>query len=414
MRRRVVVTGLGAISPIGNDVNTMWKNALQGTNGIDFLKNYDTDNLQVKIGGEIKDFDFLEFFGKKRFKRTERFVQLGVIASDEAIKDSKLDLENEDRDRIGVYYGSGIGGLEAIERESLKALNKGYDRVSPLFIPTAIINMAAGQIAIDYKLNGMATSVVTACASATNSIGDGFRAIRDGYLDVVVAGGTEASLIHLGLGGFNTMQALNRSNDPSNASTPFDKNRSGFVMGEGAGTLILEEYDRAVARGAKIYAEMVGYGSTCDASHITAPDPMGSGAMKCMMNALNDGNIPFEDLDYVNAHGTSTPLNDKTETLAIKRAFGDHAYNLNVSSTKSMTGHLLGASGAVEAIFAVLATKDDIITPTINTKEVNPEECDLNYTLGEAVKKEVKVAISNSLGFGGHNATVAFKKYKGE
>ncbi len=414
MRRRVVVTGLGAISPIGNDVNTMWKNALQGTNGIDFLKNYDTDNLQVKIGGEIKDFDFLEFFGKKRFKRTERFVQLGVIASDEAIKDSKLDLENEDRDRIGVYYGSGIGGLEAIERESLKALNKGYDRVSPLFIPTAIINMAAGQIAIDYKLNGMATSVVTACASATNSIGDGFRAIRDGYLDVVVAGGTEASLIHLGLGGFNTMQALNRSNDPSNASTPFDKNRSGFVMGEGAGTLILEEYDRAVARGAKIYAEMVGYGSTCDASHITAPDPMGSGAMKCMMNALNDGNIPFEDLDYVNAHGTSTPLNDKTETLAIKRAFGDHAYNLNVSSTKSMTGHLLGASGAVEAIFAVLATKDDIIPPTINTKEVNPEECDLNYTLGEAVKKEVKVAISNSLGFGGHNATVAFKKYKGE
>ncbi|AIO17931.1 3-oxoacyl-[acyl-carrier-protein] synthase 2 [Candidatus Izimaplasma bacterium HR1] len=410
MKRRVVVTGLGAISPIGNDVKTMWKNAKDGVNGIDFIKNFDTESNNTKIGGEIKDFDFVEYFGRKQIKRMDRFVQLGMIATKEAMIDADFDMENEDTDRFGVFYGSGIGGLETIAREEDKAKARGYDRVSPYFIPSAIINIAAGQIAIKYGLHGMVTSVVTACASATNSIGDAFRSIRDGYHDVIITGGAEGSLIPLGLGGFNVMQALNKSNDPSCASIPFDKNRSGFVMGEGAGTLILEEYEHALKRGAKIYGEIAGYGATCDAYHITGPDPEALGAMKCMLNAVKDANLEPTDVDYINAHGTSTPLNDKTETLAIKKAFKEHAYKLNVSSTKSMTGHLLGASGAVEAIFALLATKEDFIPPTINTKELDEEECDLNYTLSSGVNKKVDVAISNSLGFGGHNATILIKK----
>lgn len=409
MKRRVVVTGLGAISPIGNDVNTMWQNAKKGTNGINFIENFSTEGNNVKIGGEIKGFDFVEYFGRKQIKRMDRFVQLGMIATKEAMEDASFNLEDENTDRFGVFYGSGIGGLETIANEEDKARNRGYDRVSPYFIPSAIINIAAGQIAIEYGLHGMVTSAVTACASATNAIGDAFRSIRDGYHDVIVTGGAEGSLIPLGLGGFNVMQALNRSNDPSNASIPFDKNRSGFVMGEGAGTLILEEYERAVARGAKIYGEIAGYGATCDAYHITGPDPEAKGAMKCMLNAVSDAGLKPEDVDYINAHGTSTPLNDKTETLAIKKAFKDHAYNLNVSSTKSMTGHLLGASGAVEAIFSLLSTKEDFILPTINTKELD-EGFDLNYTLGSGITKNVDVAISNSLGFGGHNATILFKK----
>lgn len=409
MKRRVVVTGLGAISPIGNNIETMWNNAKNGVNGIDFITRFDTEDSTIKIGGEVKDFDYIGFFGKKQLKRLDRFVQFGLIASKEAMLDSGLDLNNENRDRIGVYYGSGIGGLETIAAEEDKAQEKGYDRISPFFIPSAIINLAAGQIAIEYGINGMATATVTACASATNSIGDAFRAIRDGYLEIAVAGGTEASLIPLGLAGFNVMQALNKSNDPNNASIPFDVNRSGFVMGEGAGTLILEEYERAVARGAKIYGEIAGYGATCDAFHITGPDPEAMGAKKCMEMAIKDAGLAPYNVDYINAHGTSTPLNDKTETLAIKKAFGEHANHLNVSSTKSMTGHLLGASGAVEAIFALLATRDNFIPPTINTKELDPL-CDLNYTLDVGVNKEVNVAISNSLGFGGHNATVLFKK----
>lgn len=412
MKRRVVVTGIGAISPIGNDAPTMWENAKKGTNGIDFIKRFDTESNSTKIGAEIKDFDFVEYFGRKQMKRMDRFVQLGMIASKEAVSDSGIDFDTVDRDRVGVYYGSGIGGLDTIANEEDKAKIKGYDRISPYFIPSAIINIAAGQIAIDYGLNGMVTSPVTACASATNAIGDAFRAIRDGYLDMVLAGGTEASLIPLGLGGFNVMQALNKSNDPENASIPFDANRSGFVMGEGAGTLVLETLDSALARDAKIYAEIVGYGATCDAFHITGPDPEATGALKCMLMAVNDAGLDVTDVDYINAHGTSTPLNDKTETLAIKKAFKEHAYKLNVSSTKSMTGHLLGASGAIEGIFAVLSVKENFIPPTINTKTLD-ELCDLNYTLGQGVEKEVNVAISNSLGFGGHNATIAFKKYRG-
>lgn len=412
MKKRVVVTGIGAISPIGNDAPTMWENAKKGVSGIDFIKGFDTENNAIKIGAEIKDFDFVGYFGRKQMKRMDRFVQLGMIATKEAVEDSGLDFDQVDRDRVGVYYGSGIGGLATIASEEDKAQSRGYDRLSPYFIPSAIINIAAGQIAIDYGLNGMATSAVTACASATNSIGDAFRAIRDGYLDIVVTGGAEGSLIPLGLGGFNVMQALNKSNDPSYASIPFDENRAGFVMGEGAGTIILETLDSALARGAKIYAEIVGYGATCDAYHITGPDPEASGAKKCMLMAVNDAGLEVTDVDYINAHGTSTPLNDKTETLAIKKAFEDHAYKLNVSSTKSMTGHLLGASGAIEGIFALLSTRDNFIPPTINTKTLDPL-CDLNYTLGKGVEKEVNVAISNSLGFGGHNATIAFKKYRG-
>jgi 3-oxoacyl-[acyl-carrier-protein] synthase II len=412
MKRRVVVTGLGAISPIGNDVTTMWENAKKGVNGIDFIKERNVEGNNVKIGGEIKGFDFVEYFGRKQLKRMDRFVQFALVATKEAMLDSKLDLDNEDCDRIGVYYGSGIGGLGTIANEEDKAQKRGYDRVSPFFIPSAIINIAAGQIAIEYGINGIVTSAVTACASATNSIGDAFRSIRDGYLDIAVTGGSEASMIPLGLGGFNVMQALNRSNDPSFASIPFDKDRSGFVMGEGAGTLVLEEYEHAIKRGANIYAEIAGYGATCDAYHITGPDPEALGAKKCMEMAVRDAKMNLTDVDYINAHGTSTPLNDKTETLAIKKAFKEHAYKLDISSTKSMTGHLLGASGAVEAIFSLLATRDDFIPPTINTKNLD-EKCDLNYTLGNGINKEVNVAISNSLGFGGHNATILFKKYRG-
>ena len=412
MKRRVVVTGLGAISPIGNNVHDMWENAKKGVNGIDFIKGFDTTNLDVKIAGEIKDFDFEEFFGRKQLKRMDRFVQVSLIATKEAVLDSGLNFEEEDTDTIGVYYGSGIGGLDTIAKQEDKAQNRGYHRISPYFIPSAIINIASGNIAIEYGIHGMATSTVTACASATNSIGDAFRAIRDGYLEVVITGGGEASVIPLGIGGFTVMQALNKSNDPNNASMPFDLNRSGFVMGEGAGTLILEEYERAIARGAKIYGEIVGYGATCDASHITSPDPEANGAKKCMENALKDGGIDPSEVDYINAHGTSTPLNDKTETLAIKKAFGEHVKKINISSTKSMTGHLLGASGAIEAIFSVMAIKDSFVPPTINYKTFDPK-CDLDYTVNVGKEKNIEVAISNSLGFGGHNATIAFRKFRG-
>jgi 3-oxoacyl-[acyl-carrier-protein] synthase II len=410
MKRRVVVTGLGAITPLGHDWKTTWENAKNGVNGIDFITAFNPDGNEVKIGGEVKNFDFDAALGRKFTKRMDHFVQLALVSTKEAVEDSGIDFDQVDRDRVGVYFGSGIGGLKTIAEQEDKAQARGYNRISPFFIPGAIINIAAGQIAIEYGLHGMATSIVTACASGSNSIGDGFRAIRDGYLDMVVSGGAEGSLIPLGIGGFNVMQALNRSNDPNYASIPFDKNRSGFVLSEGSATLILEEYEHAKARGATIYGEIAGYGATCDAYHITGPDPEALGAKKCMLLAVSDAGLEPEDVDYINAHGTSTPLNDKTETLAIKKAFGDHAYKLNVSSTKSMTGHLLGASGAVEAIFSLMATKENFVPPTINTKEVDPEECDLNYTLTNGITRDVNVAISNSLGFGGHNATLLFKK----
>lgn len=413
MKRRVVITGLGAISPIGNDVPTNWENAKKGVNGIDTIKGFDITDFDVKLAGEIKDFDFVEFFGKKQMKRMDRFVQLAVVATKEAMDDSKINMDDEDSDRVGVYYGSGIGGLGTIAIQEDKGRERGFDRISPFFIPSAIINMAAAAIAIEYQTHGVASSNVTACASATNSIGEAFRSIRDGYLEICITGGSEASVVPLGIGGFSVMHALNKTQDKNRASIPFDLERSGFVMGEGAGTLVLEEYEHAIKRGAKIYAEIVGYGATCDAVHITSPAPNGEGAKKCMEMALKDGNIKLEEVSYINAHGTSTPLNDKTETLAIKRVFKDLAKDINISSTKSMTGHLLGASGAIEAIFSVLSIKNDFITPTINYKTFDPE-CDLNYTANVGKERIVNVAISNSLGFGGHNATIAIKKYKGE
>lgn len=410
-KRRVVVTGIGAITPIGNDAQTSWQNAKKGVNGIGPITHYDASQDDVTLAAEIKDYDFSKKFDRKEMKRMDRFVQLAMIATDEAMIDSGLDLSLENSKRIGVYYSSGIGGLETIALQNDQAREKGYKRISPYFIPSAIINLAPGNIAIKYKIHGATLSHVTACASATTSIGEAYRAIKDGYLDIILSGGAEATVIPLGIWGFSNMQALSKEKDPNRASIPFDVNRSGFVLGEGAGTLILEEYSHAVKRGAKIYGEIVGYGTTSDAAHITGPDPEGIGAKDCMLLAIEDASIQTTDIDYINAHGTSTPLNDKTETLSIRKAFKDHAYNLNVSSTKSMTGHLLGASGAVEAMFTLLATKDDFIPPTINTLDLDPL-CDLNYTLQKGVKKSVNYALSNSLGFGGHNATIIFKKYK--
>jgi 3-oxoacyl-[acyl-carrier-protein] synthase II len=410
MKRRVVITGLGTINPLGNNVESTWKSAKEGKNGIDYIKRFDTQNIDVKIAGEVKDFDFLEYFGKKQIRRIDRFTQLAVIASDEAIEDSKLDLDTIDKTRVGVYYSSGIGGLETIAEQEDKAVAKGHNRISPFFIPMSIINIAPGTIAIKYGFKGMATASVTACASATNTIGDAFRSIRDGYLDFAITGGSEASITELGLSGFKVMQALSNEEDPNKASTPFDLNRSGFVMGEGAATLVLETLEHAQARNAHIYAEIVGYGATCDANHITSPDPLGEGAKNCMHQAVLDAGLTLEDVGYINAHGTSTPLNDKTETLAISRLFVSHAKNISISSTKSMTGHLLGASGALEAVFSVLALKDGFIPPTINYQTFDPE-CDLDYTVNKGKERIITVALSNSLGFGGHNATLAFRKW---
>lgn len=412
-RRRVVVTGIGAISPIGNNASIMWENAKNGVNGIGYITRYDASNDVVQLAAEIKDFDMSDYLSHKEIKRLDRFTQLALVSTEEAIRDSKLDLTRENTDRVGIYFTSGIGGLETISLQKDRATQNGYQRISPFFIPSSIINLAAGNIAIKHNIHGPSIAHVTACASGTNAIGEAFRAIRDGYLDVVVSGGSEATVIPLGIWGFSVMQALNKGTNPNRASIPFDQERSGFVLGEGSATLILEDYEHAIKRGASIYAEMIGYGTTSDANHITSPDPLGKGASKCMIQAIRDGGLNPMDVDYINAHGTSTPLNDITETIAIKDAFKDHAYHLNVSSTKSMTGHLLGASGAVEAIMALLAVKEDFIPPTINTK-VLEEGCDLNYTLGKGVKKLVNVAISNSLGFGGHNATIVFKKFKEE
>jgi 3-oxoacyl-[acyl-carrier-protein] synthase II len=410
-RRRVVVTGYGAVSPIGNDIETIWKNAKDGQNGIGPITRYDASNDDVTLAGEVKDLDLSQYLSHKEVKRMDRFAQLALVATDEAVRHAQIDFLNSDTSRVGIYYSSGIGGLETIAQQKERALTRGYNRISPYFIPSAIINLAAGHIAIKYKIHGPSLAHVTACASSTNSIGEAFRAIRDGYLDVVITGGSEATIIPLGIWGFSVMQALNKGKDPNKASIPFDKDRSGFVMGEGAATLILEDYDHALERGAQILGEVVGYGTTSDANHITSPDPEGKGASQCMIQAVNDANISLEDIDYINAHGTSTPLNDVTETKAIKDAFKDHAYNLSISSTKSMTGHLLGASGALEAVLSLLAVKNDFVPPTINTRNLDPE-CDLNYTLNKGNKKEIAYAISNSLGFGGHNASLVLKKYK--
>lgn len=412
-KRRVVITGIGAVTPIGNDAVSSWDSAKSGKSGIAPITHYDASQDEVSLAAEIKGLNIEEKLGLKEVRRTDRFTQLALIATEEAIRDATVNFEELNTKRIGVYYTSGIGGLETIDKQKDRATEKGFNRISPYFIPSAIINLAAGNIAIKYGIKGPAISHVTACASSTNAIGEAFRAIRDGYLDMVISGGSEGCVIPFGIWGFAVMQALYKGNDPSKSSIPFDVNRSGFVMGEGAGTLVLEELEQAKRKNKKIYAEIIGYGSTCDATHITGPDPEGNGAKDCMLLALADGQIEPTQVDYINAHGTSTPLNDKVETLAIKNAFGKHAYELNVSSTKSMTGHLLGASGAVEAILTTLAVKNNFVPPTINTVDLDPL-CDLNYTLGKGLNKQIDYAISNSLGFGGHNATILIKKYISE
>lgn len=411
MKRRVVITGIGAISPIGNNAVEMWENAKAGVNGIDFIKNIDVTNHGVKIAGEVKDYNPKDYFPVKEAKRMDKSTQFGVIAAREAIKDSEIDLEKVDLDKAGVIVATGIGGLQTIENEYERGSKSGFDRISPFFIPMAIVNILPATISIEFGFKGTTAPIVTACAAATNSIGQAFREIAQGYLDLALAGGSEASITHLGLGGFTSMKALNESNDVNRASIPFDKDREGFVMGEGAGILLLEEYEHAKARGAKIYAEIIGYGTSSDAYHITSPTLDGEGAAKSMANAIKDGEIDLEKVGYINAHGTSTPLNDKIETTAIKTVFKEHAKNLKVSSTKSMTGHLLGASGGIESIFTILALKEGIIPPTINYKNFD-EECDLDIVPNKCEEADINYALKNSFGFGGHNATLLFKKYE--
>jgi 3-oxoacyl-[acyl-carrier-protein] synthase II len=411
MERRVVITGMGALTPIGNDVNTFWNNAKSGKLGIDFITLIDLDLIDVKIAAEVKDFDADTLIGKKESKRLDRFAQFGLVASDEAIKNSGIDLEKEDLDRFGVMLGSGIGGFETIETECTKMATGKSKRVSPFFVPMTIINLGAGNVAIKHGLKGPCTSAVTACATGTNNIGDAFRTIKHGYADVMLAGGAEAPITRLGVSGFGSMKALNSDNNPKRASIPFDKERSGFVMGEGAGLVVLESLEHAEARGANIIAEIVGYGSTCDAYHITSPAPDGSGAAKAMKDAINEAGIKPEDVSYINAHGTSTPLNDQFETAAIKKAFGEVAYKIPISSTKSMTGHLLGAAGAIEAIICAKALQEGFIPPTIGY-ETKDEELDLDYVPNVGRKQELEYALTNSLGFGGHNATLLLKKWK--
>ena len=408
--RRVVITGMGTVNPLANSVEETWDAVKQGKCGIGPITHFDTTDLKVKLAGEVKNFDAAEVLGPKEARRMDVYTQYACAAAKEALADSGLDMEKENADRCGCIVSSGIGGLETICIEHGKGEEKGYSKISPYFIPMTISNMAAGQIAIMYGLKGMCTSVVTACASSNNAIGDSFHRIRDGYEDVMVCGGAEGVVIPLAIGGFQSMKALCTGEDPNRASIPFDKERHGFVMGEGAGILVIEELEHAKARGAKIYAEIVGYGTNCDAYHITAPNPEGEGGAKCMALAVKDAGLEMTDVDYINAHGTSTSLNDAGETLAIKKAFGDHAYKLMVSSTKSMTGHLLGAAGAVEGIITTLALRDGFVPATINYREKD-EDCDLDIVPNEGRKADINVALSNALGFGGHNASIVFKKY---
>ena len=409
-KRRVVVTGIGTINPIGHNVEETWNSIEEGRCGIAPISLFDTKGMKVTLAGEVKDFDVTKYIDKKEAKKMDRFIQMGMIASHEAMLDSGLDINNIDSHRFGVIVSSGIGGLGSIEKNYQTGEKRGFDRVSPFFIPMTISNLAAGHIAIAYHAQGLCTCPVTACAGGTNAIGDAFRNIRDGYQDVMIAGGCEASVTPLGIGGFTSMKALSDATDPNRASIPFDKERNGFVMGEGSGILILEELEHAIKRGAHIYGEMTGYGVSCDAHHITAPLPNGEGGAYAMQNALDDAGISYDVIDYINAHGTSTHLNDLCETEAIKSVFKEHAYKLAVSSTKGHTGHCLGAAGGIEAVLSVLALKHNFIPPTLNY-QVKDEECDLNVVPNIGVKKDLHYVMSNSLGFGGHNASIIFKEY---
>lgn len=408
MNRRVVVTGMGAITPIGNNVNDFFDSIIAGKCGIDFINSFDTEAFAVKMAAQVKDFDPKNYMDPKEARRMDRFSQLAVAAAKEAVTDAGLDLEKIDKERFGVIVGSGIGAIDDIEKETNTLRDKGPKRVSPLFIPMTITNMAAGNIAIQFGAQGVCTNVVTACATGSHSIGEAFRSIKHGYSDLILAGGTEGSITPLAVAGFSSLTALSTSQDPLRASIPFDKERDGFVIGEGAGILVLEEYEHAKARGARIYAELVGYGATCDAYHITAPSPDGLGGARAMKLAMEEAKITSKDISYINAHGTGTPTNDRVETLAIKLAMGEEAYSIPVSSTKSMIGHLLGAAGAVEAVVCVKAIENNFIPATIGY-QVPDEECDLDYVPNVGRNAKVTYAMSNSLGFGGHNATLIFK-----
>ncbi len=411
MDKRVVVTGLGAISPIGNDVNEIWKSIEEKKCGIDEITAFDTTNFKTKLAGEIKNYDSSKYFDVKQAKRLDKVSQYAIIAAREAFKDSKITKENTNLNNVGIFVGSGIGGIETIQKQCETNTLKGNSRVSPMFIPMGIVNMPAGNIAIDLGLKGESISIVTACSSATHSIGEAYRAIKHGYEEVVLAGGSEAPICEVGLAGFENMKALSHSTDKNRASIPFDKERSGFVMGEGAAVIVLEELEHAKKRGAHIYAEIIGYGATSDAYHITSPDPNGEGGARAMQRAIDDAKITPEEIDYINAHGTSTHLNDSTETKAIKTVLKDYAKKVKVSSTKGNTGHLLGAAGSIEAIISIKAIENSLVPPTINYK-VPDEECDLDIVPNEPIKQDINIVMSNSLGFGGHNASIILRKYK--
>jgi 3-oxoacyl-[acyl-carrier-protein] synthase II len=412
LKRRVVVTGLGLITPVGNSVEATWSALMHGQSGVDFIKKFDVEKFSVKFAAEVKNFDPLDYVEKKEARKMGAFIHYAIAASDEALKDSGLVITDENAEAVGTYISSGIGDFWAIEREHSKLLNEGPHRVSPFFIPSAIVNLAAGQVSIRHGAKGPNSATATACAAGAHAIGDSFRIIERGDADVMICGGAESAITPMSVAGFAAMRALStRNDDPIHASRPFERDRNGFVIGEGAGLVILEELEFARRRGARIYAELVGYGMTADAFHITMPDETGSGAIRVMQKALKDAGVEPEVVDYINAHGTSTPYNDKFETAAIKQAFGEHAYKLAVSSTKSMTGHLLGAAGGIEGVFSVLAIHHKIVPPTINY--VNPDpECDLDYVPNEPREMEVGYALSNSFGFGGTNAALLFKRFE--
>lgn len=412
--RRVVVTGLGPVTSIGIGKEEYWDSLIEGRSGISHITNFDTEGYTTTIGSEVKNFDPEKYIDKKEAKRMDRFAQFAIAGTQLALEDSGLDLDSIDKRRAGVILGSGVGGIETLEREHTKLMERGAKRVSPFFIPMMISNMGPGQITMYYGFKGPSFTITTACASGNHAIGESFRMIQRGDADIIVTGGSEAAVSPISVAGFCSMKALSKRNDePEKASRPFDKDRDGFVIGEGAGILILEELEHALNRNAHIYGEIIGYSATSDAYHVTAPDPEAEGATMAMRLAIEDGGIHYELVDYINAHGTSTYYNDKLETMAIKKAFKDHAYKLKISSTKSMTGHLLGAAGGIEAIATILTIERGVIPPTINLETPDPE-CDLDYTPNEACTMDVNYALSNSLGFGGHNGTILFKKYKAE
>ena len=411
--RRVVITGLGALTPIGNTLPDYWEGLLSGVSGAAPITHFDASKFKTKFACELKGFDPLNFMDRKEVRKCDRFAQYALVATDEAIKDAGLDFDKEDKDRIGVIWGAGIGGLETFQNEVLNfASGDGSPRFNPFFIPKMISDIAPGLISMKHGLRGPNFATVSACASSSNAMIDSLNYIRMGFADIIVSGGSEAAVTIAGIGGFNAMHALStRNDDPKTASRPFDKDRDGFVLGEGAGALILEEYGHAISRGAKIYAELAGGGLSADAHHMTAPHPEGAGAKKVMVNCLKDADVNPEDVDTINMHGTSTPLGDIAETNAVKAVFKDHTYNININSTKSMTGHLLGAAGAIEAIASIMAIKNDIVPPTINHQTADDQlDPKINFTLGQAQKRTVNVALSNTFGFGGHNACVIFKK----